>query len=275
MAVYETLITEAVNENSVNINKMNSAEIAKLINNEDKTVAFAVEKALPQIAEGIEIIANSLKVGGHIFYCGAGFSGRLGLLDSIDCADVFGVDPDVVTALIAGGRDAVYSTPEFAEDDPEIFAKELRRHHFEAKDVVIGSSASGTANCVKGAFKYAKECGAYTISITCNKDSEIEALADIAIVAEVGPEVIAGYTSLKAGTAQKMILNTLSTGAMIRYGRVRKNLMTYMVPSSKKLMDRAIRMICTETGCDREKATFELIKADNCVAHAIEAINEE
>lgn len=272
MAVYETLTTEACNEKSININKMSSVEIAKLINDEDKTVAYSVEKAIPQIAEAIEIIANSLKVGGHVFYCGSAFSGRIGLLDSIECAEVFGVDPDVVTPLIAGGRDAVFSTPEFSEDDPEIFVKELRRHHFDAKDVVVGLSASGTSNCIKGAFKYAKECGAYTISITCNKGSEIEAIADIPIVAEVGPEVITGYTALKAGTAQKMIINMLSTGAMIRYGRVRKNLMTYMVPTSKKLMDRAIRMICTETGCDREKATFELIKADNCVAHAIEAI---
>ncbi len=275
MSLYAELSTEAVNENTLNINKMSAFEIAQAINNEDKAVAFAVEKAIPQIAEAIEIIANSLKVGGHIFYCGAGTSGRIALVDAVDCADIFGVEPDTFTSLIAGGRDAIVSSPEFAEDDGQAFIRPLQSNHLDAKDVVVGISASGTSNSVKGAIKYAKECGAYTVSITCNQNTEIGSISDVSIVAETGPEVISGHTSLKAGTAQKMVLNMLSTGAMIRYGRVNGNSMTYMVPSSKKLVERATRMITEKTGCDREKAAFELIKADNCAELAIQAINEQ
>lgn len=275
MSDFSKLTTEGFNENTVNIDKMNALEIAKTINEEDKKVAFAVETALPQIAEGIETIANALKAGGHIYYCGAGTSGRLGVLDASECVPTFGVSEDTVVGLMAGGYEALYASREFAEDDFESVVSEMRKRRFDARDILIALSASGSANCVKGAIRYAKECGAYTICVTCNPNSDLVPMVDIPIVAEVGPEVINGSTRMKAGTAQKMIINMLSTGAMIRYGRVRGNFMAYMVPSNQKLVDRAIRMICAKTGCDRERAAIELEKANNCIADAIDAIEKQ
>lgn len=275
MSDFSKLTTEGFNENTVNIDKMNALEIAKTINEEDKKVAFAVETALPQIAEGIETIANALKAGGHIYYSGAGTSGRLGVLDASECVPTFGVSEDTVVGLMAGGYEALYASREFAEDDFESVVSEMRKRRFDARDILIALSASGSANCVKGAIRYAKECGAYTICVTCNPNSDLVPMVDIPIVAEVGPEVINGSTRMKAGTAQKMIINMLSTGAMIRYGRVRGNFMAYMVPSNQKLVDRAIRMICAKTGCDRERAAIELEKANNCIADAIDAIEKQ
>ncbi len=272
MTEYSKLTTEGFNENTANIDKMSPLEIAKAINEEDKKVAFAVEKALPQIAEGIETIANALKAGGHIYYCGAGTSGRLGVLDASECVPTFGVSADTVVGLMAGGVEALYASREFAEDDFESIVSEMQKRRFDARDILIAISASGSANCVKGAIRYARECGAYTICVSCNPNSDLVPMVDIPIVAEVGPEVINGSTRMKAGTAQKMILNMLSTGAMVRFGRVRGNYMAYMVPSNKKLVDRAIRMICQKTGCDRERAALELEKANNCIADAMDAI---
>ncbi len=272
MSQYEKLTTESYNSATANIDKMSALEIAVAINNEDKKVAYAVETALPQIAKCIDILADSLKIGGHIYYCGAGTSGRLGVLDASECVPTYGVCKDTVVGLMAGGYEALYASKEFAEDDFESIVGEMKKRHFNAKDVLVAISASGSANCVKGAIKYAKECGAYTICVSCNSNSDLVPMVDIPIIAEVGPEVINGSTRMKAGTAQKMILNMLSTGAMIRFGRVRGNYMAYMVPSNQKLVDRAIRMICEKTGCDRERATFELYKADNCIADAMDAI---
>lgn len=272
MTEYEKLTTEGFNESTADIDKKSAFEIAKAINEEDKKIAYAVEAALPNIAEGIETLANSLKAGGHIYYCGAGTSGRLGVLDASECVPTFGVSEETVVGLMAGGYEALYASRELAEDDYESIVKELRSRKFSAKDVLIAISASGSANCVKGAIRFAKECGAYTICVTCNPNSDLVPMVDIPIIAEVGPEVINGSTRMKAGTAQKMILNMLSTGAMIRFGRVRGNYMAYMVPSNKKLVDRAIRMICMKTGCDKERAAYELVKADNCIADAIDAI---
>ena len=272
MTEYSKLTTEGFNEKTANIDKMSALEIAQAINEEDKKVAFAVEKALPQIAEGIETLANALKAGGHIYYCGAGTSGRLGVLDASECVPTFGVSPETVVGLMAGGVEALYASREFAEDDFESIVTEMRKRRFDARDVLIAISASGSANCVKGAIRYARECGAYTICVSCNPNSDLVPMVDIPIVAEVGPEVINGSTRMKAGTAQKMILNMLSTGAMVRFGRVRGNYMAYMVPSNIKLVDRAIRMICQKTGCDRERAAAELKKANNCIADAMDAI---
>ena len=272
MTEYSKLTTEGFNEKTANIDKMSPIEIARIINEEDKKVAFAVEQALTQIAEGIETLANALKAGGHIYYCGAGTSGRLGVLDASECVPTYGVSEDVVVGLMAGGVEALYASREFAEDDFESIVGEMKKRGFNAKDVLIAISASGSANCVKGAIRYAKENGATTLCVSCNPNSDLVPMVDIPIVAEVGPEVINGSTRMKAGTAQKMILNMLSTGAMIRYGRVRGNYMAYMVPSNKKLVDRAIRMICQKTGCDKERAKAELEKANNCIADAIDAI---
>lgn len=272
MSEYAKLTTEGYNEKTKNIDKMSAADIARIINEEDKKVAFAVEKALPEISEAIEILANSLKAGGHIYYCGAGTSGRLGVLDASECLPTYGVSEDTIVGLMAGGTEAIYSSREFAEDDFNSIVSEMRSRHFAMRDVLVAISASGSANCVKGAIKYAKECGAYTICISCNPNSDLVPMVDIPIIAEVGPEVINGSTRMKAGTAQKMILNMLSTGAMIRFGRVRGNYMAYMIPNNKKLVDRAIRMICDKTGCDRDRAALELAKANNCIADAMDAI---
>ena len=275
MTEYSKLTTESYNNKTKNIDKMSAIEIAKTINEEDKKVAFAVEQALPQIAEGIETIAIALKAGGNVYYCGAGTSGRLGVLDASECVPTFGVSETKVVGLMAGGVEALYASREFAEDNFESIVSEMRKRDFNARDILIAISASGSANCVKGAIRYAKEIGAYTLCVTCNPNSDLVPMVDIPIVAEVGPEVINGSTRMKAGTAQKMILNMLSTGAMIRYGRVRGNFMAYMIPSNIKLVDRAIRMICAKTGCDRERAALELEKANNCIADAIDAIEAE
>ena len=272
MTEYSKLTTESFNEKTANIDKLSAIEIAKIINEEDKKVAFAVEQALPQIAEAIETMANALKANGHIYYCGAGTSGRLGVLDASECLPTYGVSEETIVGLMAGGYEALYASREFAEDDFESIVKDLKARKFDARDILVAISASGSANCVKGAIRYAKECGAYTVCISCNPNSDLVPMVDIPIIAEVGPEVINGSTRMKAGTAQKMILNMLSTGAMIRYGRVRGNYMAYMVPSNKKLVDRAIRMICLKTGCTPERAAGELEKANNCIADAMDAI---
>lgn len=272
MANYSQLTTESYNEKTANIDKMSAIEIARIINDEDKKVAYAVEKALPAIAEAIDIMADSLKAGGHIYYCGAGTSGRLGVLDASECLPTYGVSEETIVGLMAGGYEALYASREFAEDDFNSIVSEMKQRGFTQQDVLVAISASGSANCVKGAIHYAKECGAHTVCISCNPNSDLVPIVEIPIIAEVGPEVINGSTRMKAGTAQKMILNMLSTGAMIRFGRVRGNYMAYMVPSNIKLVDRAIRMICDKTGCGRERATMELEKANNCIADAIDAI---
>ncbi|MBR5277920.1 MAG: N-acetylmuramic acid 6-phosphate etherase [Clostridia bacterium] len=272
MANYAELTTESFNKKTENIDKMSAIEIARIINEEDKKVAYAVEAALPKIAEAIDIMANSLKAGGHIYYCGAGTSGRLGVLDASECLPTYGVSEDTIVGLMAGGKEATYSSREYAEDDFDSIVSQMKASHFGIRDVLVAISASGSANCVKGAIKYARECGAYTVCVSCNPNSDLIEMVDIAIIAEVGPEVINGSTRMKAGTAQKMILNMLSTGAMIRFGRVRGNYMAYMVPNNAKLVDRALRMICQKTGCDRNTAALELAKANNCIADAMDAI---
>ncbi len=275
MTDFSKLTTESFNSKTQNIDKMSAYDIAKTINDEDKTVAFAVEKALDEIAKGIDILADVLKSGGRVFYCGAGTSGRLGVLDASECVPTFGVSADTVIGLMAGGYDALYASREFAEDDYDSIVCQMKKHSFCSKDVLIAISASGSANCVKGAISYAKECTSSVLCISCNPNSDLIDMVDLPIIAEVGPEVINGSTRMKAGTAQKMILNMLSTGAMIRYGRVRGNYMAYMIPSNKKLVDRAIRMICQKTGCDESTASYALNKSNNCIAAAIDSIENE
>ena len=196
------------------------------------------------------------------------------MLDAAECPPTYGVGYDAVVGLMAGGVDAIFAPRESAEDDPLAIVNMLRARKFGMRDVLVAISASGSANCVIGALKYASECGARTVCITCNPNSDLIPLSEQPIVVPVGPEVITGSTRMKAGTAQKMVLNMLSTGAMIRFGRVRGNFMAYMVPNNKKLVDRAIRMIMTKTGCDSDRAAIELAKADNIIADAIDAIEQ-
>ena len=272
MPDFSKLTTESYNKNTSEIDKMTTIDIVRTINGEDKKVAFAVEKALNDIAACVDVIASALGSGGNIYYCGAGTSGRLGVLDASECVPTYGVSDKRVVGLMAGGYEALYSSVESAEDDPESIVSQLVERGFCEKDVLIAISASGSANCVKGALKYATERGGETICVTCNPNSDLIPLAKFHIVAEVGAEVITGSTRMKAGTAQKMILNMLSTGAMIKYGRVRGNYMAYMIPSNKKLVDRAIRMICSKTGCPRERAVYELKSHGNRIYEAIDAI---
>lgn len=275
MADFSKLKTESYNEKTANIDKMSALEIVKCINDEDKTVAFAVEKALNEIAAAVDLLADTLKNGGRIFYAGAGTSGRLGILDASECPPTYGVSPDTVQGIIAGGPQAAFYSVEDAEDDFESIVAQLKERNFCGKDVLVAISASGSANCVKGAIDFAKKQGSKTVCLSCNKNSDLVPMCDIAIIAEVGPEVINGSTRMKAGTAQKMILNMLSTGAMVRFGRVRGNFMAYMIPSNKKLIDRAIRIIAAKTGVSYERAKEELEKANNVIADAIDNIEKE
>ena len=275
MADFSKLTTESYNPRTAEIDKMSALEIAKIINEEDKKVAFAVEKALPEIAKAIDVLANALKIGGRIYYCGAGTSGRLGVLDASECVPTYGVSEDTVVGLMAGGIEAIYASREFAEDEFDSVSSQMQTKNFCRNDVLIAISASGSANCVKGAIDYAKTVEATTICVSCNPNSDLVPMVDIPIIAEVGPEVINGSTRMKAGTAQKMILNMLSTGAMIRFGRVRGNYMAYMIPNNIKLVDRAIRMICDKTGCSAELAEKELVAHDYCIADAMDSIEQK
>ncbi len=267
-----TLKTEGRNESSKDIDKMSALEIATCINNEDKTVADAVQKCLPAVAQGIEAMANALKSGGRVFYVGAGTSGRLGVLDASECPPTYGVSPELVQGLIAGGRRAAFDSVESAEDNPDEFVGILTEKGFNPNDVLVGLSASGSARCVQGAMRFARNNGVKTICVSCNPDSPLIELSDIPIIAVTGAEVISGSTRMKAGTATKLILNMLSTGAMVRFGRVRGNTMAYMKPSNDKLVRRAIVMITAKTGVSDEVAAAELKKADYVVADAIDNI---
>ena len=258
---YKSLTTESVNPASKNIDKMSALEIVTVINNEDKTVPCAIEKVLPQIAEAIEQTAERLKNGGRLIYIGAGTSGRLGIIDATECPPTYGVSSEMIQGIIAGGNECVFRAAENEEDKPEVGRADLEAKNFTAKDVCMGISASGSAAYVAGALEYAKSLGALTIALSCNPNSRIAGIADIAISPEVGPEVISGSTRMKAGTAQKLVLNMISTGVMIRMGRVYGNRMKYMRPANKKLLDRAVRIIQAELGDDCNAEYDEIVKA--------------
>lgn len=272
---YSALQTEGLNEKSKNIDKMNALEIAKLINDEDKTVPYAVEKAIPEIAGTIDAVASAFRNGGRLFYVGAGTSGRLGVLDASECPPTYGVSPEMVQGVIAGGKEAAFRAVERAEDDTESVIVQLKERDFCAKDVCIGLSASGSAPCVIGALKYAKDLGAFTASISCNPEPKAEEYSDIAIKAVVGPEVVSGSTRMKSGTAQKLILNMISTGAMIRIGRVIGNYLAYMRPTNKKLLDRAARIVVAQTGCGYEAAKQAVIDCEGQIIDAIDLIDSQ
>jgi N-acetylmuramic acid 6-phosphate etherase len=272
---YSVLTTEGNNEKSKNIDKMNSLEIATLINNEDKTVPHAVEKALPEIAQVIDICADAMKNGGRIFYVGAGTSGRLGVLDASECPPTYGTSPEIVQGIIAGGREAAFRAIEKAEDDTNSVIIQLKEASFCEKDVCIGLSASGSAPCVRGALQYAKELGAKTASIACNVNPAAAEFADVSIVAVVGPEVVSGSTRMKAGTAQKLILNMISTGAMVRIGRVIGNYLAYMRPTNKKLLDRAARIVMSQTDCEYEMAVEAVKASGGQIIDAIDSVKEQ
>ena len=271
---YDAYFTEQRNEASYNIDKMSAREIAQVINNEDKRVADAVETQLDAIAAAIDGIAARLRDGGRLIYIGAGTSGRLGVIDATECPPTYGVSPELIQGVLAGGRDAMFRSSEGMEDRADAAVADLKAVGFSQKDVCFGISASGSAEYVLSALRYARSLGALTVSLSCHDASLSAREADIAITPVVGPEVIAGSTRMKAATAQKMVLTMVSTGVMVKLGRVHHNLMVCMNPSNRKLWNRAIRIICTESGVSSEEAERALRENDNNIRQAIEALTK-
>ncbi|HQZ81949.1 MAG TPA: N-acetylmuramic acid 6-phosphate etherase [Pyrinomonadaceae bacterium] len=243
-----TSITESENDATREIDKASTLDALVLINDEDKKVAVAVEEVLPQVAAVVDQVAARIKSGGRLFYIGTGTSGRLGVLDASELPPTFGVDPERVQGVIAGGVEALYKATEASEDDSLAGKADLQVRGLTTKDAVIGIAASGSTPYTIGALEYARELGCFTACITCSPGSRITTNIDVAIVAVVGPEVIAGSTRMKAGTAQKLILNMISTAVMIRLGYVVGNRMTNMRSANNKLRERSFRIISAETG---------------------------
>ena len=263
------LKTEMRNPKTTHIDRMSPLEIAKVMNEENACCVQAVEAELPQIAKAIDACAEGLQKGGRLFYVGAGTSGRLGIVDAAECPPTFGVSPDMVVGLMAGGLGAMVNASENREDDPDASVAELKEKNLNGNDVVVGISAAGGAAYVLNAIRYAKSLGCTTVAITSNKDSAIDREADIPICPDTGPEVITGSTRLKAGTAQKLILNMLSTGAMIRNGYVYENLMINLKPTNTKLRNRVIRIVSEITGESEEASEIRLEKNNWIIKEAI------
>ncbi|MDR0447668.1 MAG: N-acetylmuramic acid 6-phosphate etherase [Treponema sp.] len=250
----ENCITELGNENSTEISSKSTLEILKIINNEDIRVGPAVGRILPEIAALVDDIVLAFKSGGRLIYIGAGTSGRLGVLDASECPPTYGTDPSLVRGLIAGGEQALTRSIEAVEDDSQAGVAELKALDFASADVLVGITASGQAPYVLGALEYAIRLGAVTGAISCNRNSKTFELARHKLFADVGPEVVTGSTRMKSGTAQKLILNMLSTTAMIRWGKVYRNYMVDMIPVNQKLVLRSLRIIRELTGCSEEQA---------------------
>jgi N-acetylmuramic acid 6-phosphate etherase len=261
--ILENLGTEQPNPASNDLDTKSSLEIARIINSEDAKVAAAVESALPQIAQAIDCIAEALANGGRLIYVGTGTSGRIAALDSSECSPTFGVDPATVQYIMAGGAKALGAAVEADEDSEELGIREGRKRKPTKSDVVIGIAASGRTPFTIAAIKYARDRGAKTIAVTCNHSTPLEAAAADAIVIETGPEVIAGSTRMKAGTAEKMVLNMLSTGAMVRLGYVYGNLMVNLHQKNNKLTARAVRIVEQALGIDAVQARNVLQRAGN------------
>ena len=254
-------ITEQENLKTTNLSSSPVREIIGLMNDEDALVASAISLVLPEVERAIEGIVARIRSGGRLFYIGTGTSGRLGVLDAAECPPTFGVSPDLVQAVIAGGYEACYRAVEASEDDAAAGEADLRARAFARGDALVGIAASGRTPYTVGAVKFARDCGALTIAITCAPGSQITQAAEISIVPVVGPEVVTGSTRLKAGTAQKLVLNMLSTATMVRLGYVSGNRMTNVLPRNSKLRARAIRIIMAESGLDEEAARAALDKA--------------
>src|SRR5437868_5317192 len=255
-------LTEQENPRTQQISSLPTADIVRLMNDEDAGVAKAVAEVLGEVASAVDQIVKRMQRGGHLFYIGTGTSGRLGVLDASECPPTFGVSPDLVQAVIAGGYDACYRAVEASEDDATAGARDLEQRGFTRTDALVGIAASGRTPYTVGAVEYARRTGALTIAITCVPDSAIAKAAEIPIVPLVGPEVIAGSTRLKAGTAQKLILNMLSTATMIKLGYVTGNRMTNVQTRNLKLRARAIRILRSEAGLDDQQAETVLDAAD-------------
>jgi N-acetylmuramic acid 6-phosphate etherase len=265
----EGLATEQPNPASVDLDTKSAIEIARIINSEDASVAKAVEHAVPQIAKAIEWIASSLKLGGRLIYVGTGTSGRIAALDASECPPTFDTDPNQVQFVMAGGAEALASAVEADEDSQDLGIREIRKRKPGKGDVVVGIAASGRTPFTVAAIRLARRAGAKTIAVTCNPSSPLEQAAHLAIVVETGPEVVAGSTRMKAGTAEKMVLNMLSTGAMVRLGYVYGNLMVNLHQKNSKLTARAARILEQAADLSPDQARIVLTRAGNDVPIAI------
>jgi N-acetylmuramic acid 6-phosphate etherase len=257
------LSTEQILPNARNLDQMSALEIVRLINDEDATIAAAVRRALPQIARAVDVVADCLRHEGRLIYVGAGTSGRLGALDASEIPPTFNVDPRKVQYIMAGGPRALGASTEASEDDTRLALAEIKKRKPGKHDIVLGIATSGRTPFTLAAIEYARGRGARTIALTCNRDSPLERAADFAIVTEVGPEVVAGSSRMKAGTAHKMVLNMISTGAMTRLGYVYGNLMVNVWTKNEKLIQRATRIIEQATGTDHESAARALKESGN------------
>lgn len=266
----EKLLTEQRNPASENIDKLATEEVLRIINAEDQKVAAAVAAEIPNIARAVDGIVERLRAGGRLFYIGAGTSGRLGVLDAAECRPTFNVPAELVQGIIAGGEAALARATEASEDDRTAGVADLTAHGFAAGDALVGIAASGRTPYVLGAIEAARETGALTIGISCTPNSELAGVAAVAITPLVGPEVVTGSTRMKAGTATKLVLNMLSTAAMVRLGHVYGNLMVNVQPTNEKLRERARRIVSEAAGVDPDEAAAWLERAGNHVRTAID-----
>lgn len=263
------LTTEGSNPASRDLDKKSALQIARIINRQDATVAGTIQRALPQIARAIDDIARALQQGGRLIYVGTGTSGRLGALDASECPPTFGTRPEQVQFIIAGGLKALHSATEASEDSAKLGRSEMARRRPTKRDVVVGIAASGRTPFTIAAVEYARAHGARTVALTCNRRSPLERAAHYAIVTDVGPEVVAGSSRMKAGSAHKMVLNMLSTGALTRLGYVYGNLMVHVHLKNEKLAERGITILAQATGLDRDGARVALQAAGNDVSTAL------
>ncbi len=264
-----SLTTEKRNIASMRIDMADPIEIIRIINDEDKKIAFAVEQELPYIAKAVEMVAHTFANGGRLFYIGAGTSGRIGVQDAAECPPTFGSDPEQIQGLIAGGRRAIFKAQEGAEDKEENGANDIMAHGVTERDVVCGIAASRRTPYVVGAVKKAREIGAKTLFVTTNPRSQFNIDVDVAICPEVGPEVIMGSTRMKSGTAQKMVLNMITTAAMVLQGKVYENMMVDLQMTNKKLEERSKKIVMTITGVDYDEAERVLRLANGHVKTAV------
>jgi N-acetylmuramic acid 6-phosphate etherase len=269
------LTTEARNPLTQNLDNLSALELVKVMNAEDEKVAAAVRKVSEPVAKAIDVIADRLSGGGRLIYVGAGTSGRLGVLDAVECPPTFNTDPEMVIGLIAGGPKGLLQAVEGAEDSEEMGRRDLQLLELSDLDVVVGIAASGRTPFVIGALDYARETGAFAIAFSCNQGAEIGGHADLSITPLVGPEVLSGSTRLKAGTATKMVLNMLTTGAMVRMGKTYSNLMVDLRATNSKLVERATRIVAAATSCALDEAGDLLIRCDGEVKTAIVSHNTD
>ena len=262
MVELKSIATEQRNPNTMNIDTLSTLDMIRVINQEDHRVAEAVSLVTDKIAQAVDLIADRLEKGGRLIYCGAGTSGRLGILDAVECPPTYSTDPEMVQCLMAGGYGAIFKAVEGAEDSKELGVQDMKNVSFQSGDVLVGIAASGRTPYVLGCMEYARELGAATVAVTCCPGSVLDTFADIGIAPAPGPEVVTGSTRMKSGTAQKMVLNMLSTGTMIKLGKVYGNLMVDVKASNEKLIRRCVTIVCTATECDEATAIAALEACD-------------